>query len=102
MCLKIHELDLVKKISVPGLVRHAALNNTKVKVDLLTDINIILMVEKEVIRGICHSIYRYSKANNKDMKDYDKNEESSYLQYWDVNNIFGWVMSQKLSLNNFK
>ena len=73
-----------------------ALNNTKVKVDLLTDINMILMVEKEVIRGICHSIYRYSKANNKYMKDYDKNEESSYLQYWDVNNIFGW---KQLNLN---
>ena len=95
-------LILLKKFSVSGLVWHAALNNTKVKVDLLTDVNMILMVEKEVIRGICHSIYQYSEANNKYMKDYHKNEESSYLQYWDVNNIFGWVMSQKLPVNNIK
>ena len=42
--------------------------------------------------GICHSIYRYAKANNKYMKDYDK--ELSYIQYWDVNNLYGWAMSQ--------
>ena len=60
---------------------------TKVKLDLLTDIVMLLMVEK-VVRGvICHSIYRYAKANNKYMKDYDKNKESSYLQYWAVDNL---------------
>ena len=47
----------------------------------------LLMVEK-VIRGqLCHSIYKYAKANNKNMKDYDKNNESSYIQYSDVNNL---------------
>ena len=45
----------------------------------------LLMVES-IRGGICHSIYRYAKANNKYMKDYDKNKESSYLQYLDVNN----------------
>ena len=54
---------------------------TKVKLDLLTDIDMLLMVEKVIIGGICHPIYRYAKANNKYMKDYDKNTESSYLQY---------------------
>ena len=51
------------------------------------------MVEKFTRRGICHSIYRYGKANNKYMKNYDKNKEFSYLQYWDVNNLYGWAMS---------
>ena len=54
---------------------------TKAELDLLTDINMLLMVEKGIRGGICRSIYRYAKANNKYMKDYDKNKESSYLQY---------------------
>ena len=62
----------------------------------------LLMVEKGIRGGICHSIYRYAKANNKYMKDYDKNKESSYLQYWDVNNLYGWAMLQKLPVNNFE
>ena len=59
------------------------------------------MVEKIIRGGICHSIYEYAKANNKYMKDYDKNKESSYIQYWNVNNLLGWAMSQKHSVNNF-
>ena len=55
----------------------AALKMTKVKLDLLTDIDMLLLVEKEIRGGICHSIYQYGKANKKYMKDYDKNKESS-------------------------
>ena len=60
------------------------------------------MVEKGIRRGICHSIYRYAKVNNKYMKDYDKNKELSYFQYWDVNNLYGSVMLQNLPVNNFE
>ena len=60
----------------------------------------LLMVEKGIRGGICHSIHRYSKANRKYMKDYDKNKEKSYLQFWNVNNLYGWAMSQKLPVNN--
>ena len=101
-CRKIYELDPAKFLSAPGLAWQAALKKTKVKLDLLTDIDMLLMVEKGIRGGICHSIYRYAKANNKYMKDYDKNKESSYLQYWDVNNLYGWAMSQKLPVNNFE
>ena len=62
----------------------------------------LLMVEEGIRGGICHSIHRYAKANNKYMKNYNKNEESSYIQYSDANNLYGWVMSQKLPVNNFK
>ena len=49
----------------------------------------LLKVEKSIKGRICHAIYRYAKANNKYMKDYDKNKESPYIQYWDVNNLYG-------------
>ena len=53
----------------------------------------LLMVEEGKRGGICHSIHRYAKANNKYMKDYNKNIESSYIQYLDANNLYGWAMS---------
>ena len=56
-------------------------------------------MEQQSIRGgICHSLYQYANANNKYMKDYDTNKESPYLQYWDVTNLYGWVISQKFSV----
>ena len=66
-----------------------ALKNTKVKLGLLTDMNMLLMIQKVIRGGICHSIYRYAKANKKYIKDFDKNKELSYIQYWDVNNSHG-------------
>ena len=60
------------------------------------------VVEKRIGGGICHAIHQYAKTNNKYMKDYDKNKESSNLRYWDVNNLYGSVMSQKLSVNKFE
>ena len=60
------------------------------------------MVEEGIRGGICHSIHRYAKANNKYMKNYDKNEESSYIQCLDANNLCGWAMSIKLPVNEFK
>ena len=101
MCLKIYNVDPVKFLLAPGLVGQAALRKAKVKLDLLIGIDMLLMVEKGIRGGICDSIYQYAKANNKYMKDYDENKESSYIQYWDVNNFFGWAMSQKLPGNNF-
>ena len=62
----------------------------------------LLMVEKVISSGICHTIYRYAKANNKYTRSYDKNKESSYIQYLDANNLYGWAMSQKLPVDGFK
>ena len=79
MCLKIYQFDSAKFLSTPGLASQAALEKNKVKLNLSTDINMSLMVEKGVRGGICHSIYRYTEANNEYMKDYDKNKELSYI-----------------------
>ena len=62
----------------------------------------LLMVEEGIRAGICHSIHRYAKANNKYMKNYNNNEESSHIQYLDANNLYGWAMSNKLPVNGFK
>ena len=75
---------------------------TKVKLELLTNINMLLMVEKGIRGGICHAVHRNAKANKKYMKNYDKNKESSYIQYSDANNLYGWATSQKLPVNGFK
>ena len=75
---------------------------TGIKLELLTDADMLLMVQKRIRAGICHAIHRYAKANNKYMKNYNKNKESSYIQYLDANNLYGWTMSQKLPVNGFE
>ena len=60
------------------------------------------MEEKGIRGGICQAIYQYAKVNNKNMKDSNKIMELSYPKYWGVNNLYGWAMSQKMSVNNFK
>ena len=59
------------------------------------------MVEKGIRGGVCHALYRYVKANNTYMKNYDKNKELSYLDYWDVNILYGLTMSQKSHGNDY-
>ena len=61
-----------------------------------------MMFEEGTRGGMCQATYRYAKANNKYMKNYDKNKKSSYLQYLDANNLYGWAMSQKLPVDGFK
>ena len=66
-----------------------------------TNMNMLLMVEKVIRGGACHVIHRYAKGNNRYMKNYDKNKDSSYIQYSDANNLYGWAMSQKLPVDDF-
>ena len=81
ICLEVYRLDHAKFLSGPALVWQAVLKKTKVKLNLLTNIDMLLMVEKGIRGGICHSIYQYVKANNKYMKDFDNNKELAYLHY---------------------
>ena len=92
ICLKINELDTAKLFSASRLEWQAAFKKSKIKLALLTDIDMLLMVLMvgKCVRGeICHSIRQYAKANNKYVKHYHKDKELSYLQYWDVNNLYG-------------
>ena len=95
-CTEIYELDPAHFLSAPGLAWQACLKKTRVKLELLTDIDMLLIVKKGIRGGICHSIHKYAKPNNKYIKNYDKDKESSYLKDLDANNLYGWAMSKKL------
>ena len=88
-CIEIYELDPAHFLSAPGLAWQACLKKIKVKLELLTDINMLLMVEKGIRGGICQAKHRHAKVNNKYMKNYDKDIISSYLTYLDANNLYG-------------
>ena len=101
MCIKVYELEPAHFVSLPGLAWQACLKKTNIELELLTDYDMLLIAEEGIRGGICHSIHRYAKANNKYMKNYDNNEESSYIQYLDhisniyiSNNLYGWPMSK--------
>ena len=75
VCIKVYELDPAHFLSAPRLAPQAFVKKTEVKLELLTNTDMLLMVEKGIRGGICHAIYRYAKANNKSMKNYNKGKE---------------------------
>ena len=85
-----------------GLACQACLKKTKVRLQLLIDIDMLLMVEKGIRCGICQAIHRHAKVINKYMKNYDKDIKSSYLAYLDASNLYEWAVSQKLPVHGFK
>ena len=101
-CIEMYGLDPPYFHSAPGLSWQACLKKAEVKLELLTNYQMLLMTEEGIRGEISQSVHRYAKANNKYMKNYDKKIESSYLTYLDANNLYGWAMSQKLPVNGFK
>ena len=102
LCLKIYKLDPVYYFTAPGLAWDACLKMTNIQLELLSDVNMLLMFEKGIRGGISIISNRYGEANNKYMKDYDKNKDSKYLMYLDANNLYGCAMSEKLPTHGFK
>ena len=80
----------------------SSLKKTEEKVELLTNIDMLLMIEKGIRGGICLAIHQYAKTNSQYVKDCDENKESSDLINWNVNNLYGWAMLQKLPVNKFE
>ena len=101
-CIEIYGLDPAYFVSAPGLAWQACLKKVGVNLELLTDIDMLLMVEKGIRSSICQAIQRYAKANNKYMTNYDKSIESSFLMFLDAINFYGWALSQKLPVDGFK
>ena len=100
--MKIYDLDPCHYYTVPGLAWDAMLYMTQVKLELMTDIDMVNFIEKGMRGGISYINHRYAKANNKYMKDYNEKEESSYIIYLDANNLYGWAMCQLLPVGNFR
>ena len=102
VCLKNYGLDPVYYYTAPGLAWDAMLKMTKINLELLSDVDKLLMVEKGIRGGISIISNRYGKANNKYMKEYNKRELIKFLMYLDANNLYGWAMTQKLPVHSFK
>ena len=101
MCIKVHELDPAHFLSAPVLAWQACLKKADVELEILSDPDMLLMAENGIREGICHAILRYAKASNKYMKDYNKDEEESFLQYDDADNLYGFPMIQPLPVDGF-
>eukprot|EP00732_Lithocolla_globosa_P000398 Lithocolla_globosa_v1_NODE_118_length_6146_cov_16.773600.p2 type:complete len:132 gc:universal NODE_118_length_6146_cov_16.773600:1286-891(-) len=102
--LKTYKLDPLYYISAPGLSFDAMLKYSKVSIDLISDSDMYYFIEKSQRGGLSMIMMakRFSQANNKYMPNYDKNKESKYLMYFDMNNLYGGAMSRYLPTKNFK
>ena len=102
LCLKFYELDPCNYFSSPGLSWDAMLKMTGVKLEKISDIDKYLFIEKGLIGGISYIAKRYAKANNNCMNDYDPKKQSTFISYLDMNNLYGWAMSEYLPYEGFK
>ena len=101
-CLKYYELDPCHYFSVPGLSWDAMLKMTGAKLEEISNIDQYLFIEKGSRGGISYIAKRYAKANNKYMRNYDLNKQSTFITYLDKNNLYGWSMSKYLPYGEFK
>ena len=103
ICIKNYNLDPAHYYTAQGLAWDAALKVTKVKLELLSNMDMLLMVEKGIRGGVSMISNRYGKANNKYMgKSFKDIEPSKYITYLDANNLYGWAMSKPLPMHGFK
>ena len=102
-CLEYYQLDPAHFYTSPGLAWQACLKKMGIKLEILTDPDMILMFERGIRRGITQAVHRYAKANNKYIgKQHDPEEERRFLQCPDANNLYGWMMSEPLPAGGFK
>ena len=103
ICCKHYSLDPAHYFTAPGLAWDAALKVTEVKLELLSDPDMLLLIEKGIRGGESTISNRYGKSNNKYMGDkYDASKPTKYISYLDANNLYGWAMSKPLPTNGFK
>ncbi|GFW51080.1 uncharacterized protein TNCV_3593621 [Trichonephila clavipes] len=101
LCQNYYKIDPCHTYTAPGLAWQACLKMTKVRLELLTDIDMHLFIEKGIRGGVAMISHRYAKANNAYLSNYDSSLPSSYIIYLDANNLYGWAMSQHLPTHDF-
>ena len=101
-CLKNYTLDPGHYVSSPGLSWDAMLKMTDINLELITDIDQQLFIEKGMRGGISITTHRYAKANNPYMKFYNPECDTTYIMYLDSNNLYGWAMIQPLPYGGFR
>ena len=101
-CMDSYKLDPLHYYTAPGLSWDALLKHTITDLELLTDMDMHLFIEKGMRGGISMVSKRHAKANNPHTADYNPEKENNYIMYYDANNLYGWAMSQSLPYSDFK
>ena len=102
-CLKAYGLDPAHYYTTPGLTWHAMLKYMKIQLELLTNIDQVMFIERGIRGGVNQCSNRYARANNKYMgNEYETEKESKYFMYFDANNLYGWAMQQSLPYSGFQ
>ncbi|XP_024893432.1 uncharacterized protein LOC112468467 [Temnothorax curvispinosus] len=101
-CVASYGLDPAYYYTLPGFTWDAMLKLTRINFELLTDVDMVMFVERGIRGGLSQCSGRYAKANNKYMESYNSSKPSSYLMYFDVNNLYGWAMCKPLPYAEFR
>ncbi|KAG8240272.1 hypothetical protein J437_LFUL018109 [Ladona fulva] len=102
VCFNAYKLDPAWYYTAPGLTFDAMLKHTEIELELLTDYDMILLIEKGIRGGISQCCKRYVEANNKYLENYNPEKESTFITYYDANNLYGWALSRPLPFTNFR
>ena len=100
-CFKFYGLDPCHYFSSPGLSWDAMLKMTGIKLEKISDIGMYYFIEKGTRGKVSYIARKYAKANNKYMNDYDTGKPSTFITYLDMNNLYGWTMSEDLLYGEF-
>ena len=102
VCFKNYGLDPLHYFTAPGLAWDALFKKTGEKIELITDLDKYMFFEKGKRGGISMIVNRLGQANNKYMKNFDKNKPTKFIAYLDANNLYGLAMVQKLPCGNYQ
>lgn len=102
MCFNYYKLDPCHYITAPALAWDALLSFTGVTLQLISDVDMYIMLESSKRGGITQSILRYAQANNQYMSNFDDSQSKKFITYIDANNLYGWAMTQCMPVNGFK